>query len=114
MAVFEIDGAAFQADPRACEWKFDIVGEDGNGRPILSPFALVAIARTWMTNAQFNQLFSKSPQGGYTAAVSVKIPAPGSGTLTTYTGCYLGQVTGNRNDARYVRDVRIEIRKVAY
>jgi len=114
MSNYKLDAGNLISDPRECRWSFGVVGHDGNGKPILSPYATVQITRTWMTNAEYDEWYSKSPQDGHTAAVDVTMPAPDDGTFTEYTGCYLQSVNGSRRDGTYVYGVTIVVVKVAY
>lgn len=114
MSNFKLDGASLITDPRECEWMFTTVGHDGNGKPILAPFARARITRIWMTNAEFDEWFSKSVMDGYTSPVDVTLPAPGDGTFTEYPNCYLESVQGTRRDATHVYGVSILVVKIPY
>ena len=114
MSSFKLEGNDLLAEPHRCAWQFKVIGHDGNGKPILSPYATMRLTRPWMTDAQYNEWCIEAPQGGGTAAVSITVPAPGSGTFTQYTGCYIESVNGFRVDGSYVRNVVIVVGKVAY
>ena len=114
MSNFKINNTSLLGEPYQCAWKFRVVGYDGNGLSILGPYAQVRLTRTWMTNAQFDEWYAKSPQDGYTTAISITVPAPDDGTFTLYAGCYIESVSGSRVDDSYVQDVEIVVGKVAY
>lgn len=114
MSSFKLMGSGLLAEPRQCTWQFKVIGHDGNGLPILSPYAKVRLTRAWMTNAQWLEWYIKSPQHGYTTAVTITVPRPDTEVFLQYTGCYIESVSGNRVDDDYVRNVVIVIGKVAY
>jgi hypothetical protein len=112
--AFELDGVPFTTEPSDCEWKFKIVGYDGNGLPVLSPYADVKITCPCATNTEFDEWYSHSRMDGYTASITLRLPAPDDATWTNYAGCYLKSVDCKRRDTVHVYGMTIVATKVAY
>ncbi len=97
MAVsFQIDGADMPLDPEEVKWdEIEWVARKHGGGPLVNTKRTARLHWDMMTIAHFTTLDAKCDS----AAHSIKIPHPNTGTYTTFATTYL-KMTGppNRTD----------------
>ena len=84
--AFEIDATPMPYDPQAVDWdQPEWIARAHGGNPLVNAKRSVRLAFDALTYADFTTLAAKCN----TAAHSIKVPAPGTGTYTTYATAYL-------------------------
>lgn len=87
MAVsFQIDGSTMPYDPQSVDWDpVDVVGRKHGGGPLVNVKRSVKLGFDGLTYTDFGTLAAKCD----TAAHSIKVPHPDTGTYTTFATAYL-------------------------
>ena len=104
-ASFQIDTVAQPLDPFDVKWdEKEVIGRNRAGAPIFNIKRTAHLKFDPMSTSDLTT-FIASDNG---STHSAKIPAPSSGTYTTYSGVYV-RLTGWHFEDVHVEDVELEI-----
>lgn len=109
MTIYELDGAPTLQDPIDQGWDAPVLlDKDHLGAPLYGAFRSCRLTFNTMPTANLNQWVGKDDG----ATHSIKMPAPGTGTLTTYSGIFIRYVDARRGATLKIYDTEFIIEHI--
>ena len=109
MSIYELDGSPALQDPIDQNWDEKVLlDKDHLGAPLYGAYRSCRLSFNTMTSTFLDQWNGKDDG----ATHSIKMPAPGTGTLTTYTGVFIRYVTARRGARLRIYDTEFIIEHI--
>lgn len=113
--TYKINGTDFLLQPTTGQWlDRELLGMDGNGRPIYSATRNFEVRWGAKTTTEFNQLKNFFDSVGTTGSLVVDLPMYGDATwqFESYTGCFVREPTASPYFQEHYMDVHLLVTNI--